>query len=91
MGPPQLDHDLSHSTLEVLSRGLQGASSRARAWIFTGGASHGAAELVGEAMRDSDSPCIGIMSWSRLAERNRLAAVHDGQARALDARLRDAT
>ena len=53
MGPAQLDQMLlPQSAREVLSRGLQRASTRAKAWIITGGGKAGAAGLVGEVRFD---------------------------------------
>ena len=79
MGPDVIDSVFSVSAQQILSKGLQGASSRASAWVITGGAQTGVAGLVGKAMRDAEQPCIGIVSWEALAERQRLEATLDGQ------------
>jgi len=80
MGPVEIDSVFSVSAQQILSKGLQGASSRASAWVITGGAQTGVAGLVGKAMRDAEQPCIGLVSWEALAERRRLEATLDGQA-----------
>ena len=64
----------------IFQRGLISAASTTNAWIMTGGTDTGVMQMVGKTLQESnlDVPCIGVVPWGIVADREKLARADNG-------------